>query len=119
NIQPSGNVLVCTGADTLLCADAGFAIYQWSGGNTSSCITATAGNYSITVIDNFGCSGVDSVSVSERAVPVPNIQPAGNVIVCAGNDTLLCADAGFAFYQWSGGNTTNCVTATSGNYSLT
>lgn len=119
NIQPSGTLLVCTGGDTLVCADPGFAAYSWTGGATTNCITATAGNYTVTVTDAFGCTGTDAVTVSERTPPVPNIQPSGIVLVCAGTDTTVCADAGFITYLWTGGSNATCLTAPAGNYTVT
>ena len=118
NIQPSGSLVVCAGSDTVVCASAGFASYQWSGGETSSCISVGAGIFSLTVTDNAGCPGYDSVTVTEHIPPMPGIQPSGNILVCAGEDTLLCATAGFTDYLWSGGQTTNCISATAGNHTL-
>jgi hypothetical protein len=119
NLQPSGTVLVCTGDDTLLCADAGFSNYAWTNGSSAGCITAPAGNYTVTVTDNSGCTGMDSVTVANRIPPVAAIQPAGNIPVCTGTDTVLCAAAGFINYLWSGGTTGNCITAPAGNYTVT
>ncbi|CAN5467329.1 hypothetical protein BH11BAC1_BH11BAC1_13560 [soil metagenome] len=119
NIQPSGNLLVCAGSDTTICANAGFSGYLWTNGGSTNCITVPAGNYGVTVIDNFGCSGVDSVTISNRIAPVPNIQPSGTIQICNGTDTVLCADTGFAIYLWANGTTTNCITAVAGNYTLT
>ncbi len=119
NIQPSGTLTVCTGSDTLLCASAGFANYQWSNGNTVQCINAPLGIYQVTVTDAFGCTGMDSVTVNNHSVPVPGIQPSGNIPVCIGTDTLLCATAGFTSYQWTTGNTTSCITASAGTYHVT
>ena len=118
NIQPAGNIFVCNGADTTLCATAGFASYLWSNGITTNCITVQAGNYSVSVTDAFGCTGTDAVTISNRIAPVPNIQPSGNIFVCNGADTMLCATAGFANYLWSNGITTNCITVSAGNYSV-
>ena len=119
NIQPSGTVLVCTGDDTTLCASTGFAGYQWSTGASTNCITAPAGNYSLTVTDGSGCTGTDAVTIANHAIPSPNIQPSGNVMVCTGNTAQLCANTGFAGYQWSNGATTNCISAAAGNYNIT
>ncbi len=119
NIQPSGTILVCTGSDTLVCADAGFANYQWSDGSTVNCIAASLGVYSVTVTDAFGCTGFQSVTVNNHPVPDAHIIPARTVLVCTGNDTLVCADAGFNNYLWTTGNTTTCITVSSGTYFVT
>jgi hypothetical protein len=119
NIQPSGTITVCTGGDTLVCADAGFANYQWSDGSTVNCINASLGVYSVTVTDAFGCTGFQSVTVNNHAVPDPHIIPIRTILVCTGNDTLVCADAGFNNYLWTSGNTTACITVSSGTYFVT
>ncbi len=116
DIQPSGSIVICSGSDTLICATAGFANYLWSNGETTSCIAAGAGVISLTVTDIAGCTGSDSVTITEHIPPVPGIQPSGNILVCAGEDTAVCASAGFAAYSWSSGQTTNCITETSGTY---
>lgn len=118
NIQPSGTLVICSGADTLICADPGFAAYAWSDGSTLNCINASNGIYTVTVTDSYGCTAMDSVSVSQGTIPDPDIQPAGTIYVCPGADTLLCAAAGFGNYLWSNGATSNCITATAGVYSI-
>jgi hypothetical protein len=119
NIQPSGNIFICTGSDTVVCAVVGFASYSWSNGSSSNCITTGGGNYTLTVTDNAGCPGTDDVTITETVPPVPNIQPSSNLVVCQGSDTVVCASAGFASYLWSNGETTTCISASVGNISLT
>ena len=60
-ITPSGNVLVCSGSSLTLSTIAGYN-YLWSTGATTQRINVgAAGNYSVTVSDNSGCTSTSSV----------------------------------------------------------
>jgi hypothetical protein len=60
----SGDTTLANGEPSLLCAPSGFAHYLWSTGDTTSCIIASLpGNYSVTVTNASGCSGVCSTDV--------------------------------------------------------
>jgi len=117
-IQPSTNAAFCTGASTTLTASQGTA-YLWSpGGQTTQSINVnTTGLYSVSVTNNYGCSGVsDNVSVSQLPNPVVNL----------GNDTTICgflmlnAGPAFANYSWSGGtsNTQYLTASSTGLYTV-
>lgn len=126
NITISGGSAACAGGTTTLCAsftsnNSGPYSYSWNGGTyTDSCINVGAGSYQLVLTNSSGCSKTSSTHVvTNHALPVPNIQPSGTILICPGSDTTLCAAAGFTSYAWSTGNTTNCITAAAGNYSLT
>lgn len=110
---------ICPGSTTMLDAGAGFQSYLWSTGDSTQTISAsTAGYFSVTVIDNNGCSGSGSVQAFFVPDPTPSIS--GNPYFCPGNSTLLDAGAGYASYLWSTGATTRSVNvATVGLVSLT
>ena len=113
-----GSETICAGAATVLEGVPGFAIYQWSTGETESSIEVnTAGTYSLTVTDVSGCSGSASVTVRESAALEPVIN--GNLSIC--NGTAGTLDAGnFANYQWSTGATgAQIEVSTPGLYSVT
>ena len=121
SISISGNTDVCTGSTVMLCAsftgnNSGPYSYNWNGGTfTDSCINVGAGTYNLVLSNSTGCSSSSATHVvTNHALPLPNIQPAGNIFVCLGSDTTLCATAGFTAYVWSNGGTTNCVTVGSG-----
>lgn len=53
---------------------AGFAVYQWSTGASSSSITVTqSGTYALTVTDDDGCSGADTIKVKLTPVGIRDI----------------------------------------------
>jgi hypothetical protein len=118
SVSISGTLSYCAGASTTLDAGAGFASYSWSSGETTQTISATAGNYTVTVTDSNGCSNTSAqVSVTELALPTVAIS--GTLSYCAGSNTTLTATAGLSSYLWSSGETTQSITATAGSYTVT
>ena len=118
SVSISGALTYCAGGSTTL--DAGsFVSYLWSNGETTQTISATAGNYTVTVTDSNGCSNTSAqVAVSELALPTVAIT--GTLSYCVGNSTTLTATAGLSSYLWSSGETTQAITVTSaGGYSVT
>jgi len=118
SVSISGTLSYCAGASTTLDAGAGFASYSWSNGETTQTISATAGNYTVTVTDSNGCSNTSAqVTVTELALPTVAIS--GTLSYCAGSNTTLTATAGLSSYLWSSGETTQSITATAGSYTVT
>ncbi|MEO8069450.1 MAG: ice-binding family protein, partial [Flavobacteriales bacterium] len=79
----SGDLAICDGATTELCAPAGASSYLWSNGATTACITVSAaGAYSVTVTDGAGCSSTCNVTVDVTASPVCTIT--GGLTICDG-----------------------------------
>jgi gliding motility-associated-like protein len=121
------NLILDLGNDTAICdgsqlsfnAGNGYAIYLWNIGATGSTITVSdSGNYSVTVTDNSGCSGTDSINLLVNPSP----------IIFLGNDTSICnnnflnidAGIGSASYLWNNSSTASTIIAsTSGYYSIT
>ncbi len=65
----SPSTSVCKGGSITLDAGGGFSTYQWNtGASSSSIIVTTAGKYWVTVTQN-GCSGSDTINVSEINSP--------------------------------------------------
>ncbi|MEM0996919.1 MAG: DUF2341 domain-containing protein [Bacteroidota bacterium] len=87
-----GDLTVCPGATAALTAPAGFAVYDWSTGETQASINAGAGTYQVVVTDGNGCQGGSNlVMVSEfpeLAVPT----------VTGGQALLTSSEA--PNYQW-------------------
>jgi len=77
----------------------------------------TAGTYTVTVADANGCTS----SCNKTVIPYtpPTCAITGNVLYCAGGSTQICAPAGLAGYLWNTGATTQCITVTAGDYTVT
>jgi len=120
NVTPSGQITSCSGDTVTLNAGSGFASYAWSNGSqiATSAVT-TSGPYSVTVTKN-ACIGTDTVQVTVNPTPVPVISPAGPLVKCSNDTVILDAGAGFDFYVWSNGSTTQTIQpTTTGTYNVT
>lgn len=100
--------------------------YSWSpsGGNASTANGLTAGNYTVTVTDNNGCTTVSTVTVNE---PLPlNASIQATDALCNGgtdgtaNVNVTDGTPGYN-YSWSpsGGNTNQATGLSAGNYTVT
>ena len=121
NPQPviAGALNICPGNTSTLSVAGSFSTYSWStGAQTASIAAGAPGDYSVTVTDGQGCSGIATVTVEEWLEPAPQIT--GEPDFCFGANTVLDAGAGFSAYQWSGGQSSQAVTVSaSGVYSVT
>ena len=64
DIIPETYISKCEGDTVIIDANSGFVSYQWNTGDSTSSIQAIAeGTYFVIVVDTFGCSFIDSVSV--------------------------------------------------------
>jgi gliding motility-associated-like protein len=121
-VSQSGTTSLCDGSSVTLSAPAGF-MYVWSDGRTLQEIVVTASaNYSVVVTDGSGCSSEpsDVIAVTANTTPVkPIINVFGSTALCGTNTVGLLAPSGFALYQWSDGQTTQGLTAsTAGAFSV-
>ncbi|MCB0597586.1 MAG: gliding motility-associated C-terminal domain-containing protein [Lewinellaceae bacterium] len=102
----TGPVEICQDSIGALDAGPGFSSYLWSDSNGSSGQTLDVdapGAYSVTVTNQFGCTGSDDFMVEELSPPVPLIS--GDTTFCEDGATTLTAEAGFASYAWPDGTT--------------
>ncbi len=123
-ITANGNTTFCQGGSVTL--DAGsYTFYLWSNGATTETITAIdSSNYSVTVTNVNGCTGVALQLVTVHANPIPSIAANGPTSFCNGGSVTL--DAGnYTSYNWDDGDFTettiimnnglSSVTVTDGN----
>jgi gliding motility-associated-like protein len=111
---------ICQGTSLLLDAGGGYANYLWQDGLTVQVyVAASAGNYSVTVNDNSGCTDRDSIQIS--VIPVPPAFDLGNdTAICLGASLLLNTAAGYDAYVWQNGDSIQNFTVTqSGAYAVT
>ncbi len=120
----TGDTIVCGNGSTILGLSNLYSIYEWSTGEiTSSIIVSSPGSYQITVTDQNGCLGFDSVTVLQVANPVLSITAASSTIFCQGDSVMLSASPVLASYQWyrrnyaiPGATSMNYVAKNSGGY---
>lgn len=117
NLGP--DVAFCSGSNAVLNPGAGFASYAWSAGATSGTLTVTtAGSYSVTVTNAFGCANSDNINVTVHSLPNPSLGP--DVGICAGSSTALSPGGAYSAYLWSTSATTSTINvSTAGTYSVT
>ncbi|MCB0557737.1 MAG: gliding motility-associated C-terminal domain-containing protein [Phaeodactylibacter sp.] len=99
----SGPTSFCTGDSISLTASPGFDSYQWSNTSTTEQIDVDAGGvYSVTVTAaGNNCAIAKEVEVIEH--PLPQVDIAGDSILCAGDTILLDAGPGYDSYIWQSG----------------
>ncbi|MBI5220196.1 MAG: gliding motility-associated C-terminal domain-containing protein [Bacteroidia bacterium] len=107
------SILINLGQDTAICpgnsisldAGSGFITYQWSTGETTPSITAdTSGIFSVTVTNDVGCIGIDTIIININQGQNATIAPAGPF--CLNNASInLTAVTGGGI--WSGTGITN------------
>ncbi len=107
----------CGGSAVLNAGNAGSS-YAWSDGSTNqTLLVSVSGNYSTTVTSVNSCTATSSVQVYIK--PVPSVYLGTDVTSCGSPVTLNAANPG-QLYAWSGGATTQTISAdTSGAYSVT
>lgn len=112
-VTPSDSVSFCQGSTVILSAPSGFSQYKWSTGeSTRQVLVSTAGKYAVQVGDGTCLSPAsDTVKVTVLSgPPKPAVTVSGNTTICGSGNVVLTAPAGFS-YIWSGGQTTQSITA--------
>jgi len=107
-----GDANICAGQSKTFALISTYSQYRWHDGSTQQEFTTSeSGTVSVTVWDEYGCQGSDTVVLTVYPLPLVNL----------GRDTVICGensisfDAGdYPFYQWSTGETTNPLTVYAG-----
>ena len=132
-ISASGSTNLCPGNNVTLSTTQTYSTYLWSNGASTPTINVTAaGNYTVTVTNAGGCSGVSSaLTVTTAALPVitsftPSSGGSGTSITITGNNFSTASAVKFngttASYTVNSNNqisTTVPAGATTGNISVT
>lgn len=111
------STIFCAGDSTSVCAPSGYVSYLWNSGETTSCIYAKqAGNYYVTVTDNFNCTATSN-HLSVFVYPLPPVS------ISVNGDTLTAHNS--VTYQWffnggviSGANNESYIAMQTGNYTV-
>ncbi|WP_317898967.1 LamG-like jellyroll fold domain-containing protein [Aurantibacillus circumpalustris] len=97
----SSSSAICLG-DALLLTASGANTYTWNTSNTSATISpnpTSTTNYTVSGIDNNGCSNLAASTVTVHALPIISIS--GNTTICLG-DILQLLASGANTYTWNG-----------------
>ena len=78
----TGDTIICESKEATINAGSGYVTYEWTpNGETTQLVDVTAGSYSVTVIDFFGCSGISlPIVVNEIQFTLVDIQAIGDSI---------------------------------------
>ena len=119
NLSPiiTGVPSICNGNSTTIDAGLGYAIYNWSTNESTQTVNVgTAGTYSVTVTDAYGCSGNVDITINENPLPTPTISGSD---FCLGTSTILSVN-NYQTYEWnSGENTSDLLITSAGLYTVT
>ena len=132
-INSIGSTNICAGNSVGLIASSGINYLWYNNGNsipssnTQNYTVSAAGNYTVKVLDAYGCSYVsNSIAVAVETVPAPIISMSNSGNICAGDSTNLYASNGYNSYQWynnnipMSGSIYNTITVkNNGNYTVT
>ncbi len=102
------DTILCAGMNLVLSAGDNFETYSWSNGATTSSITvpATDMEYNVTVMDENGCIGRDTIRVGRAPASVADA--GADVIICQGDTVRLRASGGVS-YLWSPSTGLSCT----------
>ena len=117
-IIANGPLEFCEGGSVVLSTYSGFGSYNWSSGGSGFSTTATtSGMYTVSVTNQYLCSG------TSQPVQVNVIEPQASAIQNVG-DSMYVVPAGGTNYQWflngnpiPGGVGSHYIATQSGNYS--
>jgi gliding motility-associated-like protein len=92
-----------------------FSQYSWSTGSTDPTISVTQpGVYAVSVIDQHGCKGADTVTV-DRLIAAPTGFLPADTTICRKSKYTLQPARTFSSYKWSTGSTGSSVIITQAN----
>ncbi len=90
----------CEGDSIILDAGIGYAVYKWNdNSNLRYFIVKDAGIYHVTVWDNYGCKGSDTIIIKRMPRPIININ--GDSFACHGSISLFISQYDEQYsYNW-------------------
>jgi hypothetical protein len=117
-VNITGALSFCTGLNTTLNATAGFTSYAWSSGGTAPSLSvASAGTYTVTATNSFGCTDTETATVVSNISPVPLV--AGGQICPGGIFALNVSNGPFSSYLWNNSSSSSNILVGPGNYTVT
>lgn len=117
-IKINGRTTICPGGSTTITAT-GASTYEWNSGDLSQSMTvAFADTYTVTGVDQYGCSATKSVTITPSQVTASII---GNRYFCHGQSTTLtvAGDLNNTYHWFDGSTTSDIIISSAGQYSVT
>lgn len=107
NLGPDTTVYVCPGTTRSLKTVYNISSYSTVVWNPNRPDSAGPGSYTLIVTNSYGKKDTAVITVAERPVMNPVINPAGPFTMCTGDSIILSVLNGpYATYKWSNGPTT-------------
>ncbi|MCC6724276.1 MAG: hypothetical protein IT258_07160, partial [Saprospiraceae bacterium] len=122
NPNISGATQLCSGQNgTLSVNNNPGDSFAWStGATTSSTSISSAGTYSVTVTNDWGCTGTDAVVVTSGSSVTPTLSAPPSLCNGQSGTIEITNAASFNDFEWNTGATTPSITvSTAGTYSVT
>ncbi|HSB93672.1 MAG TPA: gliding motility-associated C-terminal domain-containing protein [Flavitalea sp.] len=86
-----------------------YSRYLWSTGESTAQIYVSApGLYYVTVTDNYGCQGADTMEVKSILQPPTNYLPT-ELNFCAGQELKIMPSGSYSKYEWSTGSSHSSI----------
>ncbi len=103
---------ICAGQTLILDPGGQFESYTWQDNSQFSFYEVTAsGNYSVVVVNSYGCSAEDGLYVN---VSDPQVDLGQQTYVCEGDTLILDAGSDFTSYLWQDGTSNETFAVNSG-----
>jgi gliding motility-associated-like protein len=103
-INLGADTLLCNGATLMLDAQNDSSYHQWQdGSNKATYLVTVEGDYSVTVIDKYGCTSNSDIHVEAQRTPFVELGP--DSLYCYGDSIRLDATWPDATYMWNTGDT--------------
>jgi gliding motility-associated-like protein len=97
------DLMICPDSEITITAPTGYEVYVWHDGSVSNVfISSTPGKFWVTVHDEIGCSGSDTIIVLPFVPPTLNLEPLE--YLCEGDSLILTAGEGHVSYIWQDGS---------------
>ncbi|HEY1871924.1 MAG TPA: gliding motility-associated C-terminal domain-containing protein [Chitinophagaceae bacterium] len=101
DISLDTNTTICIGSSRELLAGAGYSQYLWSNGSTDPSISVSdTGKYWVSVTDQNGCKGSDTISITKFLTPPFAFLP-HDTSICNGQNLTIMPNGTYKNYQWS------------------
>jgi len=126
-LSPAGSASLCAGANLLVEAPTGFAVYQWrrngtiiSGINSQQIFVTDAGNYTVETGDGTCFSEAsDNLAIAVETAPSKPTITGSNTVCGTGTVTLTASGTGPYLWSTTPSQSTKTITVGVGTYSVT